>query len=150
MQHTNNFGCQRKVEGQGHTYKFCNTSVLSLQTWYFIHRWKTLIDIGTKRSKVKVKLTYSAMLCCKPITQTVLSLQTWYTSYIDGGQRKKDTYRFWGQNFKGQGPLNIQVSSSHHPASMPFVTISWAHTSTCTWNNFYARLGVRSISRFSA
>ena len=54
----------------------------SFQPRYFIlqktddDERKTPIDFGVQRSIVI--LTYSATLCCNVITQTVLSLQTWY------------------------------------------------------------------------
>ena len=70
------------------------------------------MDFGVKRSEVKVKLTYSATLCCYwcMTTQTVLSLEhidRLDTSYTDGRQRKKDTYTFWGYKVKGQGHTDM-------------------------------------------
>ena len=56
---------------------------------------KTPIDLG---QKVKVKRTYSVVtLRCNTITQKVYCLET---SYSDGGTRKENTYRLWGQKVK--------------------------------------------------
>ena len=64
----------------------CNTipqKTLILHTEMEDHEEKTPVDLGVKRSRIKVILTCSSTLCCNVIIQIVLSLQI---LYIGGGQ----------------------------------------------------------------